>query len=205
MAAHRSRRAGRRGPRARRSASGRGAGSRVHCSCGALLPGSPPPGDDAAAAELDQLSAAVDPVLGALETMIAAAPDTTWTRWVAEAPALERYAYATRSGGNPASRRLDPDLNIWVLAEPLIEAWMLENRGPEARLRGAVESLAGTVENLPALIRNLETVSAELAAGGLRLHPSTVRALGGEGRGTAGRWALWVALGALALAVVALL
>ena len=31
------------------------------------------------------------------------------------------------------SRRLDPDLNIWLLAEPLIAEWVRENRGPAAR------------------------------------------------------------------------
>src|SRR6185312_4674074 len=29
-------------------------------------------------------------------------------------------------------RRLDPTINIWVLARPLIEGWMRDNRGPEA-------------------------------------------------------------------------
>ena len=33
------------------------------------------------------------------------------------------------------SRALNPTLNIWTLAQPLIEQWMRENRGPEARLR----------------------------------------------------------------------
>ena len=30
-------------------------------------------------------------------------------------------------------RRLDPEINVWTLARPLIEAWMRDNRGPEAR------------------------------------------------------------------------
>ena len=32
-------------------------------------------------------------------------------------------------------RRLDPEVNIWALARPLIEEWMRDNRGPEARVR----------------------------------------------------------------------
>ena len=28
------------------------------------------------------------------------------------------------------SRQLNPRLNIWTLAQPLIEEWMVENRGP---------------------------------------------------------------------------
>ena len=31
-------------------------------------------------------------------------------------------------------RRLDPEINIWALARPLIEEWMRDNRGPEARV-----------------------------------------------------------------------
>ena len=31
-------------------------------------------------------------------------------------------------------RRLAPELNMWQLAQPLIEEWMRENRGPEAQL-----------------------------------------------------------------------
>ena len=32
-------------------------------------------------------------------------------------------------------RRLDPSVNIWTLARPIVEQWMRENRGPEAQLR----------------------------------------------------------------------
>ncbi|MBV9017736.1 MAG: 2-polyprenylphenol 6-hydroxylase, partial [Alphaproteobacteria bacterium] len=35
-------------------------------------------------------------------------------------------------------RRLDPQANIWVLARPLIETWVRDNRGPEARLQLAL-------------------------------------------------------------------
>src|SRR3546814_7226488 len=33
------------------------------------------------------------------------------------------------------SRRLDPSLNIWTLAQPLIDAWMSENRGDRKSTR----------------------------------------------------------------------
>ena len=36
-------------------------------------------------------------------------------------------------------RALNPDLNMWQLAQPLIEAWVAENLGPQAQLRSAVE------------------------------------------------------------------
>jgi ubiquinone biosynthesis protein len=101
------------------------------------------------------------------------------------------------------SRRLDPELNIWTLAEPLIEAWMVENRGPEARARGVLQDLGRTLERLPRLAAGAESLASDLAAGGLRLHPDSLKALGGQGAGRNARWAFWIALLALAVAVLA--
>ena len=102
------------------------------------------------------------------------------------------------------SRRLDPELNIWTLAEPLIEAWMVENRGPEARARGTIQDLGRTLERLPRLVADAEGLASELAAGGLRLHPDSLKAMGGgEGAGRSARWAFWIALAALAIALLA--
>ena len=101
------------------------------------------------------------------------------------------------------SRRLDPSLNIWTLAQPLIESWMRESRGPEARLRDTAEELRGALQRLPGLIANTEKAAADLAAGGLRLHPETLKALGGNRTGGAARWAIWIALIALVVALFA--
>ncbi len=101
------------------------------------------------------------------------------------------------------SRRLDPELNIWTLAEPLIEAWMVENRGPEARARGAIQDLGRTLERLPGLVADAERLASDLAAGGLRLHPDSLEALSGEGAGRSARWAFWIALLAFAVALLA--
>jgi ubiquinone biosynthesis protein len=51
------------------------------------------------------------------------------------------------------SRRLDPELNIWTLAQPLIEQWMRENRGPEARLVEAADAVRETAARLPRLLQ----------------------------------------------------
>jgi ubiquinone biosynthesis protein len=101
------------------------------------------------------------------------------------------------------SRRLDPKLNIWILAEPLIEAWMIENRGPEARARGAIQDLGRTLERLPMLVADAESLASDLASGGLRLHPDSLKSLGGEAAGRTARWAFWIALLALAVALLA--
>jgi ubiquinone biosynthesis protein len=74
-------------------------------------------------------------------------------------------------------RRLDPSVNMWELAQPLIEDWMRRNRGPEARLRQSVETVAQAVAQLPRLIVGLDRVSTDLAEGGLKLHPDSLREL----------------------------
>ena len=101
------------------------------------------------------------------------------------------------------SRRLDPELNIWTLAEPLIEAWMIENRGPEARARGAIQDLGQTLERLPRLAAEAERLATDLASGGLRLHPDSLKAMAGGDANRSARWAFWIALAALAVALLA--
>ncbi len=96
-----------------------------------------------------------------------------------------------------------PELNIWTLAQPLIEQWVIENRGPEARLRDTTQGLLQVAERLPALIKNLDSVSEDLAEGGLRLHPESAKAL--EGRSSITAWhigGLWAAVAALLLVML---
>jgi ubiquinone biosynthesis protein len=103
------------------------------------------------------------------------------------------------------SRQLDPALNIWSLAEPLIADWMRENRGPEARAREALEETAATVRRLPVIARRLEAALTDLAEGGLRVHPDSLRAMGGDHGRCGGRSAPWWLVAALlALLLVAI-
>lgn len=53
-------------------------------------------------------------------------------------------------------RRLNPDVNMWLLARPLIEEWMIANRGPTARLRDTVTDAADLMERLPRTLRKAE-------------------------------------------------
>jgi ubiquinone biosynthesis protein len=99
-------------------------------------------------------------------------------------------------------RRLDPSINMWALARPLIEEWMLANRGPLARLSLGSTSLLERLEELPALVANLDKAAAQIAGGGVRLHPDTLNAFG-AGRAPA-RWP-WVLAGAAGAAFVWLL
>jgi len=102
-------------------------------------------------------------------------------------------------------RRLAPEANMWFLARPLIEEWMMENLGPEARLRDAVGGIADAVDRLPRMLNGLEESTAMLSQGRIKLHPETVEALrrdNGNGRGVP---VLWLAATALiaAIAVIA--
>jgi ubiquinone biosynthesis protein len=101
------------------------------------------------------------------------------------------------------SRRLDPSLNIWTLAQPLIGAWMRENRGPEARLRETADDILRGLRQLPTLADNLELATQQLAEGSLRLHPDSIAQLAPRDR-YFGRWALPIAVVALLLALLGL-
>jgi len=71
-------------------------------------------------------------------------------------------------------RRLDPEINIWALAQPLIEEWMRDNRGPEARLRLGLETVADLIERVPRLVRSLDAMIADWSRGGIVMHAETL-------------------------------
>ncbi len=98
-------------------------------------------------------------------------------------------------------RRLNPNVNMWELARPLIEEWARENRGPEARLREAAGDVVASLERIPALLGDAEKALAMLSNGGLRLHPDTVRSLAERGRSgnRSWLWALWTAVALIAV------
>jgi ubiquinone biosynthesis protein len=98
-------------------------------------------------------------------------------------------------------RTLMPDINMWTLARPLIEEWMVKNRGLDARARYALGEAMARIEELPTFIGNLEKSAAMLASGGVRLHPDALAALTGGRR----RIWPWIALALVCGAAVAAL
>jgi ubiquinone biosynthesis protein len=112
------------------------------------------------------------------------------------------------------ARNLDPEHNIWEASRPVVEKFMTDYIGPEARVREAADAaghLARIATRLPDMIEKLEdaaiVVTDMVDEEGVRLHPETAKAIGeAEARGTrSGRVAMWVGAGALvAMALAAL-
>lgn len=99
---------------------------------------------------------------------------------------------------------LDRRVNIWELARPLIEGWMRDTFGPEARVAEAARDALEAARAAPRLIGSAASLVDETAAYGLRLHPETVRMLVGTIPRPRTRWLVSFLLGAAtALSVVA--
>jgi ubiquinone biosynthesis protein len=105
------------------------------------------------------------------------------------------------------ARQLDPAHSMWEASRPIVEQWMVDQVGPQARLKDAAEgmtSIGRAISALPEVLRNAEQIAAMLSGGGIRLHPDTAREIAAaEVRSTAHvRIAVWI--GAAALAIIAL-
>nr|WP_310203146.1 2-polyprenylphenol 6-hydroxylase [Ancylobacter sp. 3268] len=104
------------------------------------------------------------------------------------------------------ARTLDPDLNMWRTAEPVVRAWIERNLGPAGKLEEAAHGLQAVgrgLQALPDLIAQGQRIASQLdrsTRDGLALAPETVEAIGrAEGRGNRGlTWALWVIAALLA-------
>ena len=83
----------------------------------------------------------------------------------------------------------------------MVEEWMTENLGAEARIRDMGEGL-GT---LTRAVRNAESVIAQLSAEGLRLHPDTTHAIAEAQTQRTRHIRLAVWIGAAALAALAVM
>jgi ubiquinone biosynthesis protein len=73
-------------------------------------------------------------------------------------------------------RQLDPDINIWALARPLIEDWMRDHRGPEARLRRRLEGLVETLDRVPKLIEDAGRLVEKWHEEGIAMHAESLAA-----------------------------
>ena len=100
-------------------------------------------------------------------------------------------------------RLLDPQVNMWMLSRPLIEEWMRENRGPEARIVDAAADALSVLQRAPAVLQSLEKIAADIAeGGGLPLHRDALASIARRGAIELLGLPLWIA--GLALAAIAL-
>jgi ubiquinone biosynthesis protein len=107
-------------------------------------------------------------------------------------------------------RSLDPELNMWVVSEPVVKEWMEKELGAGARLEAAAEgavSVGRFMSDIPKLLGQAERTADAFSAmfdEGVRLDEHTVERLAEaqsrQNRTT--RIGIWI--GAIALAVIAL-
>jgi ubiquinone biosynthesis protein len=108
------------------------------------------------------------------------------------------------------ARSLDPRLNIWTAAEPVVKEWMNGQIGPRARINESIQgvsAIAGLLSDAPQLAEQAKRVSAalaETAENGLHLDQSTIERIAEaqSARSWQTRLALW--LGALAIVTIAI-
>jgi ubiquinone biosynthesis protein len=101
-------------------------------------------------------------------------------------------------------RALNPDINMWELARPLIEDWMREHRGPEARVVDELEAVMNALRTLPRVVKATETAANMVVEGGIKLHSETVKELldGSMRRRQRMLWSMWFATMAFLTALV---
>ena len=72
-------------------------------------------------------------------------------------------------------RQIDDRVNIWELARPLIEEWMITYRSPPARIQKISAELLTLAERIPKIIQNSELIINQASHGGLQLHTDTIK------------------------------
>ncbi|TAD90900.1 MAG: 2-polyprenylphenol 6-hydroxylase [Alphaproteobacteria bacterium] len=97
-------------------------------------------------------------------------------------------------------RLLDSSVNMWELARPLIEDWMIQHRGPAARIGQTGESIVAAAQRIPDVLAAVDRAARDISEGGVRLHPDTVERLADAlSRRRSPSWLPWLL--ALALAI----
>ncbi|MBV9828929.1 MAG: 2-polyprenylphenol 6-hydroxylase [Alphaproteobacteria bacterium] len=100
-------------------------------------------------------------------------------------------------------RRLDPTINIWSLARPLIEQWMRDNRGPEAQVRQRIDSLLDVLDRVPPLLRGLDRMIGDWSREGVVMHAESLATQAAHRARLLPLLVIPLWLGGIALAVIA--
>ena len=97
-------------------------------------------------------------------------------------------------------RSLDPKLDMWTTAEPVVREWIERHLGPAGKIEGAAEGaseIGRFIGNVPGLLTRAGYVLDQLddaTRDGLKLAPETVAAIG-KAEARRNRWAtvgIWV-------------
>ena len=98
------------------------------------------------------------------------------------------------------ARSLDPKLDMWTTADPVVREWIARNLGPVGKIEGAVQGageLGRFVAQVPSLLTRAGTLLDQIddiTRNGLVLSPETVEAIG-KAEQRRNRWtaaALWI-------------
>jgi ubiquinone biosynthesis protein len=82
------------------------------------------------------------------------------------------------------ARTLDPKLNMWTTAEPVVREWITRNLGPVGRIEdaaGGMATVGGFLSDVPGLLTRAGRLVDQLDAAtrnGITLSPETVEAIG---------------------------
>jgi ubiquinone biosynthesis protein len=102
-------------------------------------------------------------------------------------------------------RMLNPNLNMWNLARPLIESWAEDQFGLPGRFKRGAQEGAAALREFPAMLGYIENTIKTLGdPRGVRLHPATVAAIDANRRSAQRKWFLLVWIIAIAFGAFAL-
>jgi ubiquinone biosynthesis protein len=73
---------------------------------------------------------------------------------------------------------MDPEINMWEVSPPVVQAWLADNMGPDAYLRESAEAALSILRSMPLIAEELERRADALTADGVRLHPDSTRQIG---------------------------
>jgi ubiquinone biosynthesis protein len=107
------------------------------------------------------------------------------------------------------ARSLDPKLDMWTVAEPVVREWIERHLGAAGRIEDAAQSATGFLATVPSLMSRGAVLVEQLDAitrDGLVLAPETVAAIGAA-EARRNRWtavALWLIAALLLILLIAI-
>ena len=108
------------------------------------------------------------------------------------------------------ARTLDPHLDMWRTADPVVREWIERNLGPRGMADDALhnlQKLGRSLVELPDLVTRMNVLAAkvdDMAENGVSLSPDTITGIGRAEarRALVGHLALWVLVALLAITMV---